>query len=144
MLIILLILAIIIGATIIILSEDIGKAVGGLIIIVTTIALISNIAIIVDGRTSDEKITMYQEENNKIQDEVTTIVEGYKDFEKETYSDLKTQSVTTLVSLFPELKSNELVNRQIDIYIENNNKIKELKENKINITTSKWWVYFGK
>ena len=43
----------------------------------------------------------------------------------------------------PELKSNELTNKQMDVYINNNAKIKELKERKIDTKTIKWLLYFG-
>lgn len=36
-----------------------------------------------------------------------------------------------------------MINKQIEIYQENNKKIKELKEQKINKEISKWWLYFG-
>ena len=34
--------------------------------------------------------------------------------------------------------------RQIDIYTANNDKIKQLKEQKLNNQVSKWRLYFGK
>jgi hypothetical protein len=43
----------------------------------------------------------------------------------------------------PKLKSNELVVKEIDVYVKNNNKIKSLKEDKINYNADKWWLYFG-
>ena len=35
-------------------------------------------------------------------------------------------------------------NQQINIYQENNKKVKELKEKKLKCQLSKWWLYFGK
>jgi hypothetical protein len=93
---------------------------------------------------ANEKIAMYEQENNNIQIEVATIVESYKLFEADTFQDLKTTSPTTLVNLYPQLQSNQLVEKQIDTYINNNFKIKELKENKINASVCKWWLYFGR
>ena len=37
-----------------------------------------------------------------------------------------------------------MVIKQMDIYTENNNKIKELKEQKLDYQIAKWWLYFGK
>lgn len=34
--------------------------------------------------------------------------------------------------------------KEIEVYIENNAKIKQLKEEKINLAIKKWWLYFGK
>ena len=33
--------------------------------------------------------------------------------------------------------------KQMDIYAENNTKIKELREELIDINSSRWWLYFG-
>lgn len=66
------------------------------------------------------------------------------DYESNAYSDLKSQDLIELVTNFPELKADALVQEEIDIYIENNQKIKELKEEKIDLSTMKWLLYFGK
>ena len=57
--------------------------------------------------------------------------------------ELKGESSITLVSLYPELKADTLVTKQIEVYIDNNKKIKNLKEKKINLSVKKWWLYFG-
>ena len=48
------------------------------------------------------------------------------------------------ISLYPELKSNELVAKQLEIYTANNEQIKKLKAEQANLSTSKWWLYFGR
>lgn len=96
-----------------------------------------------NGRTIDEKITMYQEENNKIEKQLDTLVSNYMNYESNTYEKFKSESSITLVSMYPELKSDKLVEEQISVYEENNKKIRELKEDKINLKVKKWWLYFG-
>lgn len=98
---------------------------------------------VVGERYIDERIEMYQEENDKIQGDVSRIVAEYMDWEKETYDLVKNESPIVLVQLFPELKSSELVGKQIDLYIENNSNIRALREKKINIKLDKFWLYFG-
>ena len=93
----------------------------------------------------DHKIEMYQEENTKIEQEVDNIVKEYIDHEHDTFADLKEEkNAITLVTLFPELKSDSLVKQQIEIYVKNNTKIKKLKEEKNDIRLAKWKLYFGK
>jgi hypothetical protein len=75
-----------------------------------------------------DKIKMYQEENKNIENEIYVLVENYKDYESSTFKDIKQENITALITLFPDLKSNELVNKQIDVYVKNNNKIKTLRE----------------
>jgi len=94
--------------------------------------------------TIDQKIKMYEEENSRIEKSVDVIVKGYMEFEASTYTGLKDKDAISLVSLFPELKSDSLVQQQIEIYVANNQKIKGLKENKIDLSAAKWKLYFGK
>ncbi len=96
------------------------------------------------GYTIDNKIAMYEEENAAIEESIDVTVKGYMDFETSTYGDLKDEDAINLVSLFPELKSDTLVQKQIDVYVANNDKIKQLKEEKINLSKNKWLLYFGK
>ena len=97
-----------------------------------------------ETKVVNEKIKMYMEENAKIEERIDTVVKEYMEYEGETFSELKGDSSITLVSLYPDLKSDELVKTQIATYQANNEKIKELKEIKINAKLYKWWLYFGK
>jgi len=93
----------------------------------------------------DQKIEMYQEENDKIEAEIAIIVSQYMEYEKDTLIGVSpNEDVMVLVSLFPELKSDELVKQQISIHTSNASKIKSLKENKIDIGIEKWLLYFGR
>lgn len=93
----------------------------------------------------DRKIEMYQEENANIEQDIDTIVKEYVEHEHDTFADLKTEeSSITLVTLFPELKSDTLVQQQLEIYVDNNAKLKALKEEKIDVVKRKWLLYFGK
>ena len=77
-------------------------------------------------KISDQKITMYEEENNKIQQSVSEIVENYKKYENDTYSkslknlNLEKTDIILLTQIYPNLKSNDIVKTQIKIYQENN------------------------
>lgn len=98
----------------------------------------------ISGKYIDEKISMYQEENANIEEQIDTLVQSYMKYETETFLEFKSENFMALVSLYPELNSDELVQQQISVYTENNKKIKELKEQKIDVAKSKWWLYFGK
>lgn len=127
-------------------DEDLGFLIGGfsgiitvvLIIVVTCLGIsVRNLSVI------DDKIAMYQEENTKIEEQVATAVQNFQDHESKVFENATAESAITLVSLYPELKSDTLVQSQIEIYVENNEKIKELKEKKINGDVYRWWLYFG-
>lgn len=96
------------------------------------------------GYTIDYKIAMYEKENISIERSIDVAVRRYMDFESSTYGELKDKDAIDLVYLFPELKSDTLVQKQIDIYVANNEKIRQLEEKKIDLSKSKWKLYFGR
>ncbi len=117
----------------------------GLLCVSLIIAICCSITEVATANILDEKIAMYQEENTAIEQDIDKIVKEYLAHEHDTFADLKTEeSSITLVTLFPELKSDTLVQQQLEIYVANNAKIKSLKEEKINIAKTKWILYFGR
>lgn len=95
--------------------------------------------------TIDSRIAMYQEENETIEQDIDRVAQEYLNHEYDTLTDLKTEeSSITLVTLFPELKADTLVQQQLEIYVANNAKIRSLKEEKIDLARLKWLLYFGK
>ena len=98
---------------------------------------VSNVTVI------DERIAMYQEENTKIEEQIATVVSEYQEYEKGIISEVKPESAITYVSLYPDLKADSLVQSQIEVYVSNNNKIKELRDQKISGSVYRWWLYFG-
>lgn len=123
-------------------DEDLAFVPGIVCLIFLLVTVISGFKV-VNGKVIDSKIEMYQEENKNIETQMDILVEKYMDYESETFEELKGESSVTLVSLYPELKTDELVKSQVEVYTANNKTIKELKEEKINLSTWKWWLYFG-
>ena len=91
----------------------------------------------------DEQIEMYQEENTRIEEQIADVVQQYQEYESGIFADVASESSITLLSLYPELKADALVQSQIDIYVANNEKIKSLKEQQIDGNVKRWWLYFG-
>jgi len=91
----------------------------------------------------DEKINLYETENNKIDNQLCEIVENYKGYEKDTFESLKNKNADTLISLYPELKTDTLVKEQIKVYTNNRKEIIKLKQGKIDVKPLRWWLYFG-
>ena len=113
---------------------------GGVVSFIALIVLIVQSSCLV---TIDERIAMYQEENSNIESQIAECVTQYQKYESGIFTETSPDSAITLVALYPELKADALVSKQIEIYIENNNKIKELKEQSINADVIRWWAYFG-
>jgi len=100
---------------------------------------------LVNIKVIDETIELYTKQNQEIETKIELVIKQYMEHEHQTFKDLtNNDSYITLVTLYPELKSDELIKEEIRLYEENNKKIISLKENKINEKIYKWWIYFGK
>lgn len=117
--------------------------VGCLILIISLfVALVMGIKCS-NARVIDEKIALYEEENTRIEQVVNDAVVQYMQYETDTYTNLRPTDPTVLVTLYPELKTNELVAKQLDLYVKNNNTIKELRCEKLDYKVLAWWLFFG-
>ena len=112
-------------------------------------SIIAFIAIIILGihvksiSVIDDRIEMYEEENTRIEQQIADVVEQYQKYETDIFMEVAPESAVTMVSLYPELKSDSLVQAQIEVYVENNKTIKDLKDKQINGDVYRWWLYFG-
>ena len=125
-------------------TEEVFSGFGSLISVVALIGIIINIGILINGRTLDDKIAMYEQENAAIEQSVDVLVKDYYRHESDTYSSLTPENAVLFASAYPELQSNELATKQLEIYVENNNNIKELKKDQINLSKNRFWLYFGR
>ena len=125
-------------------TEDGLGEFGVVIVGIALLGIFINIGILIYGRTFDDKIEMYEEENLRIEQSVNVLVKDYYKHESDTYSSLKPENAVLFASAYPELQSNDLAMKQLEIYVENNDKIKELKEDQINLSRNRFWLYFGR
>lgn len=124
--------------------REVFSGFGIFISVVALIGIIINIGILINGRTLDDKIAMYEQENAAIEQSVDVLVKDYYRHESDTYSSLTPENAVLFASAYPELQSNELATKQLEIYVENNNNIKELKKDQINLSKNRFWLYFGR
>jgi hypothetical protein len=121
--------------------------VGIIVFFVFVIALIVCGAKLVRGKQIDEKIKIYEVENERIEQRVADSISAYLEHENKIFESasniLNPESAMTIVAAYPELNSSELIIQQITIYNENASLIKELKAKKIELAAYRWWVYFG-
>ena len=117
--------------------DEIFQAIGAVVLAISIIVgLILCGFYTASGSIIDKKIAMYEEENVKIENSIDVIVKEYQEYEVGMYDTM------TAAMLFPELASNTLVQKQIEIYVNNNQQIKALKANKLNRDLYGWWLYF--
>lgn len=128
-------------------KDGIGIAfqiIGVIVIISSIIVFVSLLKCVLDRVGIDKKIAMYETENTKIEQQIVDVVKQYREYESGIFTEVAPEGAMTLVTLYPELKSDALVQSQIEVYIENNKSIKELKSMTINASFYRWWLYFGK
>ena len=90
------------------------------------------------------KIVIYEQENAEIEEKISNTVAKYMEYEKNIVMEISPDDdAITLISLYPELKSDQLISAEIEVYIKNNDKIKQLRDSQANISGYRWWLYFG-
>lgn len=122
---------------------SVSGGIGFLFSIITFIAIIILGIHVKSLSVIDYRIEMYEEENARIEQQIADVVEEYQKYETDIFMEVAPESAVTMVSLYPELKSDSLVQAQIEVYVENNKTIKYLKDKQINGDVYRWWLYFG-
>ena len=126
------------------LDRDLFILVAVPILVIPLFIQILLIASLISGLNLDSRIELYQSQNAEIESKIQATVASYLAHEKQAYRDLKPDNAIAVVSAYPELHSNELVKKQIEVYEDNNKKILGLKEEKLNQSVYKWWLFFGR
>lgn len=120
-----------------------GSIFGGLLSVASFVVLLVGGVTISKSRVIDQKIMMYEEENARIEYNITESVEKYLEHECDIYDSLQGDNIEILLVTYPQIKSDTLVEKQLEIFISNNDKIKQLKEERLDIQVWRFWVYFG-
>ena len=127
-------------------DSDICFGISGIGTVVGFFALLGLIIVGVNVKSLsviDDRIAMYEEENTRIEQQIADVVEQYQKYETDIFREVAPESAVTMVSLYPELKSDSLVQAQIEVYTENNKTIRDLRDKQIKGNVYRWWLYFG-
>ena len=98
---------------------------------------------VIEGMAIEEKIQVVQEQNSEIESKVKIAVENYQGYEKGTFESLKPEDIIIAATMYPELQSNQIVQEQVKIYQDNNNKLVSLREERANLRAYRFMLYFG-
>lgn len=118
-------------------------AVGGILAFIAAVGLIVCTMSISRVPEYNKKIEVYETEMQTIQVTINDVVANYLDHEKETYAALTPENAVIFASIYPELSSSTLVQQQLGIY---NNYLVSIKNYKLalaEVSTARWWLYFG-
>ena len=90
------------------------------------------------------QIAMYEEENARIEEKVRDTVNKYMEYEGGVIMEIAPEDdAMSLISLYPDLKTDQLITEEINVYIANNDQIKALRAEQAEQASYKWWLYFG-
>lgn len=91
-----------------------------------------------------KQIVVLEERNSEVLKQVEPFVEQYLKYEKTSYNELKINPDTVIaLSAYPELKGNEFIMQQINILLDNQKQITELKLHQASLAGYKIWLFMG-
>ena len=91
-----------------------------------------------------QKLALYEEENLKIEKNMSKLVNTYVKCADEIYAGIEKLNPIGAVSILPELHSDTWVKSQVSAYAENKQKIQVLRAEEIELATQRWNLYFGR
>jgi hypothetical protein len=120
---------------------------GSIIFIITAICCAIAITSTIMIPQMENRIAIYQEENTRIEEQIKTTIQVYQDYEKDIFGDIDLDKISSeklilLTSIYPELKSDAMVQELIQVYIDNTNELKQLKMSKFDHELWRWWLCF--
>ncbi len=124
-------------------SFGIGLILGviGLLSTLVGIANYNKVATTVDARQ-----LVLEEQNQIVLSQIEPLVQQALEHESNTYKDFKLEAakVIAFTQLYPNLKANSFLNKQIDIILANQEEIKQLKLDKASLNAYHFWLWTPK
>ena len=96
--------------------------------------------------TIDSRLTVLEEQNTTVLTQIEPLVQQALNYESSTYKDLKldVNKLIIFAQMYPELKANSFLNKQIDIILANQEEIKQLKLDKATLNAYHFWLWTPK
>lgn len=126
-------------------QDDNGFTIGG-----TFLLVVSIIALCVcwglysfNKNTIDSRLSVIEEQNAVILAQVEPVVQKALEFESNTYKELKISSerLIALGNMYPNLKDNTFIQTQLQIIINNQSIIRDLKLTKAKMNAYRFWIW---
>ena len=125
--------------------DDEGTIVLGFIIGFHTLVamLISGGIYNYDSSTIHSRLAVLEEQNTTVLTQVEPLVQQALNYESSTYKDLKldVNKLIIFAQMYPELKANSFLNKEIDIILANQEEIKQLKLDKATLNAYHFWLW---
>jgi hypothetical protein len=125
----------------------------GILIFSFVVSFISFIAILIaggaynyDSSTINSRLSVLEEQNTTVLTQIEPLVQQALEYESNTYKDFKLDAakIIAFTQLYPDLKANDFLKKQIDIILANQEEIKQLKLNKASLNAYSFWLWTPK
>lgn len=93
--------------------------------------------------TINNRLTVLEEQNQIVLSQIEPLVQHALNYESNTYKDFKLDApkLIAFTQLYPDLKANSFLNKQIDIILANQEEIKQLKLEKASLNAYHFWLW---
>lgn len=125
-------------------DEDTSTGIGaGIFISIFFITLITAGVYNYRNSTIDSQLPILEEQNQIVLSQIEPLVQQALEYESNTYKDFKLDAakVIAFTQLYPDLKANSFLNKQIDIILANQEEIKQLKLDKASLNAYHFWLW---
>ena len=125
----------------------------GILILSFVVGFISLISTLVaggiynyDSSTINSRLAVLEEQNTTVLTQIEPLVQQALEYESNTYKDFKLDvaKIIAFTQLYPDLKANSFLNKQIDIILANQEEIKQLKLDKASLNAYHFWLWTPK
>lgn len=127
--------------------EDVLSGIGAAIFIVFLFITVMVVGIYnYDKSTIENRLSVLEEQNQIVLSQIEPLVQQALEYESTTYKDFKLDAakVIAFTQLYPDLKANSFLNKQIDIILANQKEIKQLKLAKASLNAYHFWLWTPK
>lgn len=99
-----------------------------------------------ENSTIDNRLSVLEEQNQIVLSQVEPLVQKALEYESNTYKDFKLDAakIIAFTQLYPDLKANAFLNKQIDVILANQKEIKQLKLDKVSLNAYHFWLWTPK
>lgn len=96
--------------------------------------------------TTDSRLKVLTEQNELVLTQIEPLVQQALNYESNTYKELKLtpENIVAFGNMYPQLQANSFIQSQIDIIINNQNEIKNLKLQKASLNAYYLWLFTKK
>lgn len=93
--------------------------------------------------TINSQLEVLESQNAIILSQIEPVVQKALDFESNTYKELKVnpENIITISQIYPDLKDNSFIQTQLNVIINNQRQITQLKLNKATLNAFHFWIW---